>query len=73
MKRGTPLQRRKPLQARTGLAPGIGLSRRAPLRPRSAKMAALYRNERVPHIFRCYTTLRTLNKPAGEDAAALMS
>jgi len=50
MNRGAPLQRRTPLRARTPLTAGTGLERSARLRPRSAKTAALYRNERVPLV-----------------------
>lgn len=42
--------KRTPLQRRTVLTPGTGLVRRTRLRPRSAKTAALYRNERVPLV-----------------------
>lgn len=62
MKR-TPLQRRKPLQARTGLTAGTGLSRRAPLKPRSAKTAALYRNERVPLVAALFEELTVCEVP----------
>ncbi len=50
MNRGAPLQRRTPLRARTQLTTGTGLERRARLKPRSAKTAALYRKERVPLV-----------------------
>jgi hypothetical protein len=42
--------KRSPIRRRTPLTGGGNLARRTPLKPRSAKTAALYRTERVPLV-----------------------